>query len=115
MKKLILVSTLTLVSFSSHGGSLYSVTVKDLNVNRNTSQVFVRTSVSPSEQTRVSCHEDNNWNFTFIMSTEVDKATFSTLLTAFSANKIVNIVGTNDCTATGYTKVEEVKWVTIRN
>ncbi len=115
MKKLILVSTLTLVSFSTHGGSLNSVTVKDLNVNRNTSQVFVRTSIAPSEQARVSCHEDNDWNFTFIMSAEVDKAIFSTLLAALTANKIVNIVGTNDCTDTGYTKVEEVKWVTIRN
>ncbi len=102
-------------SIPVYGGSLNNVTVIDLNVNRTNGQVFIRTSTNPADQIKVSCHEDPNWNFTFIMSSDIDKAVYSTLLTAFSTAKLVNIVGMDGCTSSGYTKVEEVRWVTIRN
>ncbi len=95
------------------GGSLNSVYVEDLNINRQLSQVFIRTSIPPSNQARIACHEDSNWNFTFVITDEADKAVYSTLLSALVGKKLVDIVGTDTCPSAGYTEVEEVQWVTL--
>lgn len=113
MKRLICLLVGLFLPVLSFGGSLNSVYVEDLNINRQLSQVFIRTSIPPSNQTLIACHEDSNWNFTFVIANEADKAVYSSLLSALVGKKLIDIVGTGTCPSSGYTKVEEVQWVTL--
>ena len=87
----------------------YGVTIEKLNVNREAQMVFVRTSQTPLAN---GCHTDTNWSFTFLLSSDADKATYSTLLAAKLAEKNVDIVGYGTCPSGGGT-IEELRWLTI--
>lgn len=86
------------------------VTVVNLNVNRDLGQVYIRTSSAPVAN---GCHTDLNWNYTFIITSEADKAVYSTLLSAKMSGKSVSLTGYGACPSTGYQLVEELHWVSI--
>lgn len=90
-------------------------TLVSVNVNRVQNQVFIRATIAPADQDRIPCHTDVNWNYSFPLETEADKAMLSLLLTAYSINRPVNLMGTDDCPVSGYTRVEQLKWVTLHD
>ena len=108
MNKLSLTILAYLFSATTFATSQYGVTIENLNINRDVQEVFLRTSVTPTTH---GCHTDTSWSFTFKLSTEADKATYSTLLAAQMAGKSINIIGFDLCPS----NIEELRWVTSIN
>lgn len=101
-----------LLPVSTMASSLDNVQIVNLNVNRDMGQVYIRTSTAPVLN---GCHIDLNWNYTFLISSEADKAVYSTLLAAKMGGESVDLVGYGNCPSTGYQNVEELHNVTISN
>ena len=112
MKRILFLLPILELSINAYATSQYGVEIVNLNINRAISQVFVRTSTAPVSS---GCHIDTNWNYTFKISTEADKAAYSTMLAAKIAGKIVNVVGYGDCFAESGGTIEELKWITLPN
>lgn len=90
--------TLLLLIF---GGQLSAANISNthitlLMVDKNhTNKVFIRTSIShPIENP--ACHT-SEWDFVMPYKDDFDKAMFSMLLTAFSAQKLVTLYGNGVC------------------
>lgn len=111
MLKILLSFILYLVFHNCFASQQNNVLVTNLNVNRQTNQVYLRTEIAPAEN---GCHTDLNWNYTFSLETFADQAMYSTLLSAKVANLRVKLVGFSDCPSYG-DAIEELKWVTIQN
>lgn len=114
MKKYILLAIL-LIPEIAMPTTLSAVQIEKLNLNRSLgSKIFIRTSASPQEQTRIECHTDNNWNFVLPLESDLDKSIYSSLLAALASGKTVTLTGTNGCDeSSGYSTIETLKNFTI--
>lgn len=113
-RKKILSIAIFCISTNALASSL-ETTLVSVNVNRVQKQVFIRAKIPPANQDKIPCHTDNNWNYSFLIETEADKAMLSLLMTAYSINRPISLVGTNDCPLSGYTHVEQLKWATLHD
>ena len=108
---------LMLVSFSSISMSteLTGVSIDELHFNRGLgNKVFIRTSILPQNQGKITCHTDNNWNYVLPLANEVDRSIYATLLAALSSGKLVRIWDSNSCdSSSGYSTIESLHAVSV--
>lgn len=80
----------------AHAGSnISNVTIEKLHINKSIGEVlFIVTS---SDQSKVGCHTDNNWNYVMPLTSELDKTLYSALLAAYVSQSKVQIIGTGEC------------------
>ncbi len=88
---------LSLLSLQSFAGQIGKVTIKEVLVAHNgTNNTFIK--VSTDQNDRPSCHTNTyGWDFVFDATTERGKILLSSILTAQTTGKKVDIYGTNDC------------------
>lgn len=87
-----------LLIFSSKlsAANINSTHIALLMVDKNhTEKVFIRTSISHPVESP-ACHT-SDWGFVMQYKDDFDKAMFSMLLTAFSAQKLVTLYGNGVC------------------
>ncbi|ENM3908859.1 hypothetical protein GCS57_003610 [Vibrio cholerae] len=90
----------TFLSGVVSASSLENVTIEQLGYDKNyPDRVFIKTSVAPTSQSRVQCHNDNNWNYVMPLLSPFEGKMYSALLAAHSAKQKVTLIGTNKCDA----------------
>jgi|SRR5690606_19083858 len=90
------ISALLLMTQSGFAATVSKTEITVIMMDRSKSEkVYIKTSVArPSGSP--TCHT-NSWTFVLPLVTEAEKAIYAALLSAKSAGKKVNLVGTGEC------------------
>ena len=91
----LLISTNTLAA-----SSVENVTIKMIGYDKNIPDaVFIKTSKLPSEQSKVACHTDTNWNYVLLLSTPLEEKMYAAVLAAQASNQNLTLKGSGLCNA----------------
>lgn len=84
---------------------LTQVTIDTLGFDQGfPGRVWVRTSISPAQQQRISCHTNNDWNFVLSITdsdpnlAKLKEATLSSLIAAQHSKQKLTLLGSGSCT-----------------
>jgi hypothetical protein len=100
------------ISASALALNINNANIEKISINRGLEQVFVLTSNGTSNGIKPGCKTDGNWDYTFSLTTEIDKALYSSILAALATKSLVSFVGYADCLE-AYSKVESLNYITV--
>ncbi len=103
-------SALLLVSLNAFAGSTVSnVTISMIGYDKGIPDVvFIKTSMLPSTQTRISCHTDTNWNYVLRLSIPLEEKMYAALLAAQASRQNVILFGSGLCNSS-YPLIESLQ------
>lgn len=94
--KIVVLLVFVLTAQLSFAASVNNTEVTVIMLDRSmTAKVFIKTSVARPAGSP-TCHT-NSWAFVLPLATDTEKAIYSALLSAKTAGKKVNLIGTAEC------------------
>lgn len=109
MKKILLTLGLMLATVNAFANTtIENVTIKLIGYDKNIPDaILIKTDKPASQQTRISCHTDTNWNFLLKMSTPLEDKMYAALLSAQASKQNLTLVGSGVCDAS-YSAIESL-------
>jgi hypothetical protein len=110
MKKVVIGLLFSSALVAQASTRLSNVTIDRLGYDKNFPDViFIRTSIPPSGQSRISCHTDNNWNYVLATTLPIEEKMFSAILAAQSTKQKLTLRGSGECGA--FNTIEQLRIV----
>ncbi len=113
VKKILFLFLFLFVNSTVFGATVAdNVTITEMSISKSYGDyVFIKVSAEPS---RIACATNGYWHFTLPLSTETDKAIYSTLLSAYMSKSKIRIDGYSNAGCNEFGTIESMSGFTLK-